>query len=97
MCRICAKVTPESLAAISETILDPIDQQIARVSASRANAAKYSVAIHPTAAKRGASEEVVEALRTDALFSDPKHEAVRRFAAAIASTAHKYRIATFEH
>jgi len=74
------------LQALGETTLDPIAQQVALGSASRANAADYAVAVHATlAAKRGAPPDVVEAIRFGGSFKDPKLEAVRRFAAAIAS------------
>ena len=55
-------------------------------SASRANAAEYGVAVHATlAGKLGAPADVVEALRNGGSLKDAKLEAVRRFAAAIAS------------
>ncbi len=74
------------LQSLAATTLDPIAQQVALVSASRANAADYSVAVHSTlAAKVGAPAGVVEALRNGGPLSDPKLEAVRRFADAIAS------------
>lgn len=74
------------LQALGKTVLDPIAQQVALASASRANAADYAVAVHATlAANLGASAEVVETLRSGGSFADPKLEAVRRFAAAVAS------------
>ena len=74
------------LQALGETTLDPIAQQVALVAASRANAADYGIAVHSTlAAKLGASSEIVEALRNGGSLDDPKLEAVRRFAEAIAS------------
>lgn len=74
------------LQALGETVLDPVAQQVALASASRANAAEYGVAVHATlAARAGASTEVVERLRAGGPLEDTKLEAVRRFAAAIAS------------
>ena len=74
------------LQALGETTLDPVAQQVALVAASHANAADYGVAVHATlAGKLGASEEVVETLRNGGSLKDAKLEAVRRFAAAIAS------------
>ncbi len=73
----------QSLGAAS---LDPVAQQVALVSASRANAADYGVAVHATlAARAGAPADVVETLRNGGPLADPKLEAVRRFADAIAS------------
>lgn len=74
------------LQALSATTLDPIAQQVALASASRANAADYAVAVHATlAAKLGASADVVQTIRHGGSFEDRKLEAVRRFAAAIAA------------
>lgn len=74
------------LQSLATTTLDPVAQQVALASASRANSADYGVAVHATlAAKVGASADVVEALRNGGPIADPKLEAVRRFADAIAS------------
>ncbi len=74
------------LQALEQTSLDPVAQQVALAAASRANAGEYGVAVHATLAEKlGASAEVVQTLRNGGSFSDPKLEAVRRFAAAIAS------------
>ena len=74
------------LQALSQTSLDPIAQQVALVSASRANASAYGIAVHATLAEKlGASAEVANAIRNGGSFSDAKLEAVRRFSAAIAS------------
>jgi pimeloyl-ACP methyl ester carboxylesterase/alkylhydroperoxidase family enzyme len=74
------------LQSLGATSLDPIAQQVAMATASRTNAADYGVAVHATlAAKLGASADIVEALRSGERIRDPKLEAVRRFAAAIAS------------
>jgi pimeloyl-ACP methyl ester carboxylesterase/alkylhydroperoxidase family enzyme len=74
------------LQSLSATSLDVIAQQVALVSSSRANGADYGIAVHATlAAKLGASPEVVETLRKGGSLNDPKLEAVRRFASAIAS------------
>ncbi|MGN6315916.1 alpha/beta fold hydrolase [Trinickia sp.] len=74
------------LQALGTTSLDPIAQQVAMAAASRANAADYGVAVHATlAAKLGAAGVVVDTLRNGGAFADPKLEAVRRFATAIAS------------
>lgn len=74
------------LQSLGATSLDPVAQQVALASASRANAADYGVAVHATlAAKAGASANVVAALRNGEPLADPKLEAVRRFADAIAS------------
>ena len=74
------------LQSLGQTSLDPIAQQVAMAAASRANSADYGVAVHATlAAKLGASADVVEALRHGGPITDPRLDAVRRFAAAIAS------------
>ncbi|GAB2874094.1 hypothetical protein GCM10027093_07000 [Paraburkholderia jirisanensis] len=74
------------LQSLGATSLDPIAQQVALASASRANAADYGVAVHATVAgKLGASAQVVDALRNGGELQDVKLEAVRRFAVAIAS------------
>nr|WP_279616406.1 carboxymuconolactone decarboxylase family protein [Caballeronia temeraria] len=74
------------LQALGESSLDPVAQQVAMVSASRANSAEYGIAVHATlAAKLGASAEVVQALRNGGTIDDPRLEAVRRFAGAIAT------------
>lgn len=74
------------LQALGQTVLDPIAQQVALGAASHANAAEYGIAVHATlAAKLGASNEVVNTIRNGGSFADPKFEAVRRFASAIAS------------
>jgi AhpD family alkylhydroperoxidase len=73
------------LQSLGTTSLDPIAQQVALVAASRANAAEYGVAVHATlAAKLGAKDDVVQALRAGGTIPDSKLEAVRRFASAIA-------------
>jgi pimeloyl-ACP methyl ester carboxylesterase/alkylhydroperoxidase family enzyme len=74
------------LQALGASSLDPIAQQVAMVSASRANAADYGIAVHATlAGKLGASPDVIAALRNGGAIQDPKLDAVRRFAAAIAT------------
>ena len=74
------------LQSLGATSLDPVAQQVALVAASCANAADYGVAVHATlAAKVGAPADVVEVLRNGGPLADPKLEAVRRFADAIAS------------
>lgn len=74
------------LQSLGKTSLDPIAQQVAMVAASRANAAHYGIAVHATlAARLGAPAAVVKALRDGSSLEDPKLEAVRRFADAIAS------------
>ena len=74
------------LQSLGETSLDPIAQQVALAAASRANAADYGIAVHATlAARLGAPAEVVSALRHGGPLADPKLEAVRRFADAIAA------------
>jgi AhpD family alkylhydroperoxidase len=74
------------LQALGESSLDPIAQQVAMVSVSRANSADYGIAVHATvAAKLGASADVVQALRSGGTIQDARLEAVRRFAAAIAT------------
>ena len=76
----------QMLEALGHTSLDPIAQQVALASASRANAAEYAVAVHATLAEKlGASPEVVRVIRHGGSFSDVKLDAVRRFADAIAS------------
>ncbi|MFC5860683.1 alpha/beta fold hydrolase [Acidicapsa dinghuensis] len=80
------KVYIGMLQTLGETVLDPVAQQVALGAASRANAGEYAVAVHATlAAKLGASAEVVKTIRDGGSFQDAKLEAVRRFAAAIAS------------
>ena len=74
------------LQALGRTSLDPIAQQVALASASRANAAEYAIAVHASLAEKlGASAEIVGVIRKGGSFPDGKLEAVRRFAAAIAS------------
>jgi pimeloyl-ACP methyl ester carboxylesterase/alkylhydroperoxidase family enzyme len=74
------------LQSLGASSLDPIAQQVAMVSASRANAADYGIAVHATlAAKLGASVDVVQALRNGSTIPDSRLEAVRRFAAAVAT------------
>jgi alkylhydroperoxidase family enzyme len=74
------------LQALGATSLDPIAQQVAMAAASRANAADYGIAVHATlAAKLGAGPDIVTALRNGGVLSDPKLEAVRRFAMAVAT------------
>lgn len=74
------------LQALGTTSLDPVAQQVAMAAASHANAADYGVAVHAMlAGKLGASSELVQALRAGSALADPKLEAVRRFATAIAS------------
>lgn len=74
------------LQALGQTCLDPIAQQVALASASRANAAEYAIAVHATLAEKlGASAEIVEVMRNGGSFADVRLEAVRSFAAAIAS------------
>ena len=74
------------LGALGSTTLSPVAQQVALVAASSANAAAYGIAIHSTlAAKLGAPEHIVKALREGEPLADPQLEAVRRFASAIAS------------
>jgi pimeloyl-ACP methyl ester carboxylesterase len=74
------------LQSLGATSLDPIAQQVALAAASRANAADYGIAVHATlAAKLGAGADVVTVLRNGGALSDPKLEAVRRFATAVAT------------
>ncbi len=74
------------LQSLNSTSLDPVAQQVALAAASRANAADYGVAVHATlAARAGAPADVVAALRNGGPLVDPRLEAVRRFADAIAS------------
>jgi alkylhydroperoxidase family enzyme len=74
------------LQSLGATTLDPVAQQVALASASYANGADYGDAVHATlAAKVGAPGDVVEALRNGRPLTDPKLEAVRRFADAIVS------------
>ncbi|MBN3762190.1 alpha/beta fold hydrolase [Burkholderia sp. Ac-20365] len=74
------------LQSLGASSLDPIAQQVALAAASRANSADYGIAVHSTlAAKLGASANIVEALRNGGKIEDEKLEAVRRFAAAIAT------------
>jgi pimeloyl-ACP methyl ester carboxylesterase/alkylhydroperoxidase family enzyme len=74
------------LQALGTTSLEPVAQQVAMGAASRVNDAGYSVAVHATlAGKVGAPASVVDAIRNGGSFDDPKLEAVRRFATAIAA------------
>ena len=74
------------LDSLGATSLDAVAQQVAMAAASRENAADYGVAVHATlAGKLGASAEMVDALRSGSTLADPKLEAVRQFATAIAS------------
>jgi pimeloyl-ACP methyl ester carboxylesterase/alkylhydroperoxidase family enzyme len=81
---VVLEVYMKMLQALGQTVLDPVAQEVALGAASRANAGDYAVAVHATlAGKRGASEDVVKTIRNGGRFSDPKLEAVRRFATAI--------------
>ncbi|MDR5782939.1 carboxymuconolactone decarboxylase family protein [Caballeronia sp. LZ065] len=74
------------LQSLGASSLDPVAQQVAMVAASHANAADYGIAVHATlAAKLGASADIVQALRNGSVIDDPRLDAVRRFAAAIAT------------
>jgi pimeloyl-ACP methyl ester carboxylesterase/alkylhydroperoxidase family enzyme len=74
------------LQALGGTVLGPIAQQVALGAASRTNGADYAVAVHATMAKKmGASEDVVNTIRSGDSYADPKLEAVRAFTSAIAS------------
>lgn len=94
------------LQALGASSLDPIAQHVAMVSASRANSAQYGIAVHATVATQlGASADVVDALRHGGPIPDARLEAVRRFAAAIAtnrtqvsdSDVNALRAAGFDH
>lgn len=75
-----------ALQALGKTTLSPVAQQVAMAAVSRANAADYGVAVHATLAEKvGAPANVVKALRNGNALEDPKLEAVRCFATAIAS------------
>lgn len=74
------------LQALGKTVLDPIAQQVALGAASYTNGAEYAVAVHATLAKKlGASEAILDSLRSGSSYADPKLEAVRAFTSAIAS------------
>jgi pimeloyl-ACP methyl ester carboxylesterase/alkylhydroperoxidase family enzyme len=74
------------LQALEATSIEPIARQVAMAAASHANAAAYGVAVHATlAARLGAPAEIVAALRDGSPLGEPRLEAVRRFAAAIAA------------
>jgi pimeloyl-ACP methyl ester carboxylesterase/alkylhydroperoxidase family enzyme len=76
----------QMLLALGQTVLDPVAQQVALGAASYANSADYAVQVHATlAAKAGAPRQVVDAIRNGAPLQDRKMEAVRQFAAAIAT------------
>jgi AhpD family alkylhydroperoxidase len=73
------------LQAIRNTALSPVEQQVAMVAASQANAANYGVAVHATLAEKlGAAAPVVQALRTGRPLPDGKLETLRCFARSIA-------------
>ena len=83
---IVLEVYMKMLQALGGTVLDPIAQQVALGAASRTNGADYAVAVHTTMAKKlGASEDVVNTIRSGGSYADPKLEAVRAFTSAIAS------------
>lgn len=83
---VVLEVYMKMLEALGETVLDPIAQQVALGAASRTNEADYAVAVHATLAKKlGASEDVVNTIRSGGNYADPKLEAVRAFTSAIAS------------
>jgi alkylhydroperoxidase family enzyme len=68
------------LQAFGDTPLTPIEQQIVLMSASHANQADYSLAIHAAfATKLGADPVVVKAVVTGESISDDRLAALRRF------------------
>ncbi|HEX4597778.1 MAG TPA: carboxymuconolactone decarboxylase family protein [Burkholderiaceae bacterium] len=72
------------LQAFGETPLNPIEQQIVLMSASRANQADYSLAIHAALATRlGADPAVVRAVVNGESLSDARLAALRRFTEAL--------------
>jgi len=75
----------DGMIAFSHTSLGPLEQQIVMMAASRASANDYSVAVHATAAAAlGASPDVLHAIAERQPIADPRLEAIRRFAEALA-------------
>jgi AhpD family alkylhydroperoxidase len=73
------------LHAFGETPLSPIEQQVVLMAASRANEARYSLAVHATlATKLGADSDTVKAVGTGGPINDAKLAALRRFTEALA-------------
>jgi len=73
-----------ALQAFADTPLSPIEQQVVLMSASRANQADYSLAVHAALAlKLGADPAVVKAVGTGASVFDPRLAALRRFTEAV--------------
>lgn len=70
-----------------ETSLSPTERQIVLLSVSAENGCEYCVAAHTAiAGMQKVSGDVVEAIRARRPISDPKLEALRRFAASVAVT-----------
>jgi AhpD family alkylhydroperoxidase len=66
------------------TALNPVDQQIVLIAASRANGAAYSVAVHAAvAAKLGAPDSVIDAARSGKPVAEPRLAALQALTAAI--------------
>jgi alkylhydroperoxidase family enzyme len=83
---VVLEVYMKMLQALGGTVLDSIAQQVALGAASSSNGADYAVAVPATLAKKlGASEDVVNTIRSGGSYADPKLEAIRAFTSAIAS------------
>jgi AhpD family alkylhydroperoxidase len=69
-----------ALQAFGKTSLSPVEQQIVLMAVSRANRARYSLAIHATlAAKLGAPADLIKAVGTGTGIDDPRIAALHRF------------------
>lgn len=68
----------------SQTDLSPVEQQVVLLSTSFENECHYCMAAHTAGAKKaGASDEVIDALRTGGKVPDERLEALRRFVATM--------------
>jgi len=68
-----------------ETAFNPVEQQVVLLAVSFENKCHYCMAAHSAvAAMAGAPNDVVESLRSGKPIRDPKLEALRQFASAVA-------------
>ena len=74
----------QALGAFLQTGLTPIEQQIVLMTASRANDADYSVAVHASfAEKLGAAPKIIAAAGNGRPIADTKLRALQRFVEAL--------------
>lgn len=67
-------------AAFDATSFDPVERQVILLTASAENGCRYCVAVHSTLAPDdGLDAEMVAALRSGAMLTDPRLDALREF------------------